>query len=36
VWRETGDIHAVVDRLIEMTMENVPVGNVAEPLARAV
>src|ERR1041384_7505192 len=24
VWRETSDIKAVVDRLIEMTMENVP------------
>lgn len=24
VWRETGDVNAVVDRLIEMTMENVP------------
>src|SRR5687768_18484207 len=24
VWRETGDINAVVDRLIELTMENVP------------
>ena len=24
VWRETGDIKAVVDRLIELTMENVP------------
>ena len=24
VWRETQDIHAVVDRLIELTMENVP------------
>jgi len=26
VWRETGDIKAVTDRLIEMTMENVPVN----------
>ena len=25
VWHETQDIHAVVDRLIELTMENVPV-----------
>ena len=25
VWRETGDINAVVDRLMQMTMENVPV-----------
>lgn len=24
VWRETGDVKAVVDRLIDMTMENVP------------
>src|SRR5688500_15016756 len=24
VWRETGDVKAVVDRLIELTMENVP------------
>jgi hypothetical protein len=24
VWRETGDINAVVDHLIETTMENVP------------
>jgi carboxylate-amine ligase len=24
VWRDTGDFKAVVDRLIEMTMENVP------------
>jgi carboxylate-amine ligase len=31
VWRETGDVNAVVDRLIEMTMENVPSGVV--PLA---
>ena len=23
VWRDTGDIKAVVDRLVEMTMENV-------------
>ena len=28
-WRETGNIHAVVDRLIEMTVENVPSGVVA-------
>lgn len=25
VWHETGDINAVVDRLVQMTMENVPV-----------
>jgi glutamate---cysteine ligase / carboxylate-amine ligase len=24
VWRETGDVKAVVDRLIELTLENVP------------
>jgi carboxylate-amine ligase len=24
VWRETSDVKAVVDRLIDMTMENVP------------
>jgi carboxylate-amine ligase len=36
VWRETGDINAVVDRLIEMTMENVPRGTVPGTLARAV
>ena len=24
VWRETSDVKAVVDRLIEMTVENVP------------
>ena len=28
VWRETGDIKAVVDRLIEATMENVPCGAI--------
>jgi glutamate---cysteine ligase / carboxylate-amine ligase len=26
VWRKTGDINAVVDHLIEATMENVPCG----------
>ena len=36
VWRETGDINTVVDRLIEMTMENVPRGTVPGTLARAV
>ena len=36
VWRETGDINAVVDRLIEMTMENVPRGIVPGTIARAV
>lgn len=36
VWRDTGDINAVVDRLIEMTMENVPRGTVPGTLARAV
>src|SRR5688500_20374388 len=33
VWRETSDLKAVVDRLIEMTMENVPRGAVTGPLA---
>lgn len=36
VWRETGDINAVVDRLIELTMENVPLEAVPGTLARAV
>ena len=27
VWRDTGDIKAVVDHLIEMTLENVPYGD---------
>jgi glutamate---cysteine ligase / carboxylate-amine ligase len=36
VWRETGDINAVVDRLIEMTMENVPRGISPGALASAV
>jgi glutamate---cysteine ligase / carboxylate-amine ligase len=31
VWRETGDVKAVVDRLIEMTMENVPREAIAVP-----
>jgi carboxylate-amine ligase len=26
VWRETGDVKAVVDRLIERTLENAPNG----------
>ncbi|HYK19464.1 MAG TPA: hypothetical protein VEV42_01940 [Pyrinomonadaceae bacterium] len=26
VWRKTGDINALVDHLIEATMENVPCG----------
>ena len=34
VWRETGNIHAVVDRLIELTMENVPLKAVPATLAR--
>jgi carboxylate-amine ligase len=33
VWRETGDVKAVVDRLIEMTMENVPSGVIPNALA---
>jgi glutamate---cysteine ligase / carboxylate-amine ligase len=36
VWKETGDINTVVDRLIEMTMENVPLKTVAQWDARAV
>jgi glutamate---cysteine ligase / carboxylate-amine ligase len=36
VWRETGDINAVVDRLIEMTMEKVPQGTAPSALIRAV
>ena len=36
VWRQTGDINTVVDRLIEMTMENVPLETVAHRDARAV
>ncbi len=33
VWRDTGDIKAVVDRLIEMTLENVPCGVIPSALA---
>ncbi|HEX7295765.1 MAG TPA: carboxylate-amine ligase [Pyrinomonadaceae bacterium] len=36
VWKQTGDINAVVDRLIEMTTENVPLGPIAGGYARAV
>jgi glutamate---cysteine ligase / carboxylate-amine ligase len=36
VWRETGDMNAVIDRLIEMTMENVPRGTVPVASARVV
>jgi len=36
VWRETGDINAVVDWLIEMTMENVPSGITPEAAAHVV
>ena len=36
VWRETGDINAVVDRLIELTMENVPGEIDPATLAKAV
>lgn len=35
VWRETGDINAVVDHLIQMTMENVPSEVVPTTLAVA-
>src|SRR6185312_11848394 len=35
VWRKTGDINAVVDRLIEATMENVPCGGFPSPYRRA-
>ena len=35
VWRDTGDIKAVVDRLIEMTMENVPCGVIPSAFAAA-
>jgi carboxylate-amine ligase len=35
VWRETGDIKAVVDHLIEMTMENVPGEVTSRSLAVA-
>jgi carboxylate-amine ligase len=31
VWRKTGDIKAVVDRLIEATMENVPCAGFPSP-----
>jgi len=31
VWRKTGDINAVVDSLIEATMENVPCGGFPSP-----
>jgi carboxylate-amine ligase len=33
VWRDTGDINAVVDRLIEMTLEKVPCGVIPDVLA---
>lgn len=36
VWRKTGDINAVVDRLIEMTMENVPLETSPVVFAPAV
>ncbi len=35
VWRETGDVKLVVDRLIEMTLENVPRGVIPRPSAAA-
>ena len=36
VWRETKDINAVVDRLIELTMENVPSETTPTSLANVV
>jgi hypothetical protein len=36
VWRETGDINTVVDWLIEMTMENVPLDTVADRYTQVV
>jgi len=36
VWRETGDINAVVDWLIDMTMENVPREKTPEAAAHVV
>jgi carboxylate-amine ligase len=33
VWRETGDVKAVVDRLIEGTMESVSCGVIPSALA---
>ena len=33
VWQETGDMNAVVDRLIERTMENVPPADNARAFA---
>ncbi|MEK6335539.1 MAG: carboxylate-amine ligase [Acidobacteriota bacterium] len=35
VWQETGDLKSVVDHLIEMTMENVPVEVTPKALAAA-
>jgi glutamate---cysteine ligase / carboxylate-amine ligase len=35
VWQETGDMNAVVDRLIEMTMEKVPSEVIPKSLAAA-
>jgi glutamate---cysteine ligase / carboxylate-amine ligase len=35
VWREMGDVKAVVDRLIERTMENVPCGVIPSALTAA-
>ena len=35
VWRETGDINAVVDHLIETTMENVPSKAIPNALGAA-
>ena len=36
VWRDTEDINAVVDRLIDLTMENVPRGVTAAALSPAI
>jgi carboxylate-amine ligase len=36
VWRDTGDMNAVVDRLIELTMENVPREITPAALAKVV
>ena len=33
IWRQTGDVKAVVDRLIQMTMENVPTAVIPSTVA---
>jgi carboxylate-amine ligase len=35
IWRETGDVKAVVDHLIEMSLENVPCGVIPSALTAA-